>query len=298
MKLRLLLLILPITILNSCVKDSPLIIKSPNEVVVNCILQDSTIQTLTLTYSKPLDKGLYYEPVQEADVKLFKNDTLIGNFEKIGSKTWEINHLPKFNSDYKLTITISGREVISAFTKIPSKPIISFIGETKYNKKFIQREQLNNQWVFALNAETDGRWDNPFETPKINSADKLIESIATNHTEADRFNQSGDLSDIIGDNSTLPAYSFYVHLISNTDSIAFDIEAPFYDQCFVVFRNSSDEYDKYLKSSLQKMQAYIDENDPVVWFDENEIYSNIENGVGIFGAYTDTTFVFGQIKIP
>ena len=38
------------------------------------------------------------------------------------------------------------------------------------------------------------------------------------------------------------------------------------------------------------MLVYQSFEDPTQWLDESEIFSNIENGVGIFGAYTDVMF--------
>ena len=58
----------------------------------------------------------------------------------------------------------------------------------------------------------------------------------------------------------------------------------------VSFMAVSEEYDHYLKSSLLKMQAYESFSDPTQWLEENAVYSNIENGVGIFGAYEETLF--------
>lgn len=298
MKSHFIFLVLLTVLFDSCVESIPLKIESTDTVVVNCVLHKSYTQTLTLTYSKSKDKSLYYEPVHEATIELYKNDTLIGLFEKNGNRKWVINHFPQFDSRYQLIISIPDRDEIQAFTTFPSESEIMYLKETTYKKGFSQTNQTNPQWIFVLNAELDERWDNPFEIPKINSSDRLVESIATNHSSADRFNQNGNLSDLIGDASSLPAYDFYIRINPYHELISFDIEANYLKNCFVVFRNSSNEYDQYMKTSFQKMQLYSDEDDPGAWFDENEIYNNIENGVGIFGAYNDEIFVFGNIEIP
>lgn len=281
-----------------CVEDAPLIIEITNEVVANCILQDTDTQTLTLVYSKSSDGGLYYEPIQEAEIKLFENDTLVGEFFKVGSRTWEINFRPEFGASYQLEILIPDWEDIHASTTMPTAPLVELVNSEHYIKRFYQATQQYPQWLFVLNSTFDERWENFFETPQINSSDRLLADIATNHPSVDGFNQRGNLSDIIGSASSLPAYLFYIRLSPIIEPTTFDVEANYYSTCFVVFRNSSPEYDQYFKTSFQKMLIYEDEDDPGTWFDESVVYSNIENGIGIFGAYTDKVFVFGNAEIP
>jgi hypothetical protein len=65
------------------------------------------------------------------------------------------------------------------------------------------------------------------------------------------------------------------------------------------FRSASEEYDRYMKTSCRKMQLYHSESDPVQWFDETVVYSNINGGVGIFAAYNDVIFYSnGDIPVP
>lgn len=275
-----------------------MVLGKPDKVVVNCLLTTDENQCLTLVYAKTLNNGLYYEPVNEAVVELFKNDVPVGVFTKTGSRTWSIAHRSIPGAVYNLVVTIPNRQLIVATTTMPAEPVVSFIRETTYKKFFEQDNQLSPQWMFALNSDFGPRWEDPLVEPLINASDKLIENIATNHTFADRFNQFGNLNDIIGSEASLPAYSFYIRVNPATVKETFELEAGFSPQCFVVFRNASIEYDAYLKSSFQKMRIYADENDPAAWFDENEVYSNIKNGIGIFGAYYDKIFVFGNVKLP
>lgn len=36
----------------------------------------------------------------------------------------------------------------------------------------------------------------------------------------------------------------------------------------------------------------IDPDDPLIWFDQTNVYSNVSNGVGIFGAYNEKFFIY------
>lgn len=292
------LIILFVSILFSCTEGIPLDTKTSGKIVVNCLLTTDSIQELTLTYSNSLDRGIYNTNVDSAIVTLYNEDKQIGQFLKTSSRIWELNFTPVLGDSYSLQITIPGENIITASTTMPLSSEISFVSKSGYVRSFKQKKQFFNQWIFCLNIVEDSAFfRNPLDTPKISSSDKLIEQIATDHFNTDRFNQEGTLSDLIGDAASLPAYEYYIRVFNNTTEVMFSIEAPFYPCYFVVFRNSSYDYDQYMKTSLQKMFLYCDEDDPVQWFDENEVYSNISNGVGIFGAYTDQVFPFSPFEI-
>ncbi len=293
-----------IFLFSSCTEEIPLEIESEEEVVVNCLLTTDSVQELTLTYSKSLDGGIYSSGVDSATVTLYQDDHEIGEFVKSGSTTWKLTYSAVLGKKYNLKIDIPGEDEITASTTMPSASNLSVVSDTiesenQYINIFEQKKQYNNQWIFCLNAADDSSFlVNPLDTPSVSTSDVLLESIGTDHPNTDLFNQEGTLSDILGDDAQFPAYNYYIRLISDsTSDITFGIEAAFDSFHFVVFRNSSDEYDKYLKTSLQKMFLYIDEDDVVQWFDEDEVYTNINNGVGIFGAYYDQEFYFSPVTI-
>ena len=68
------------------------------------------------------------------------------------------------------------------------------------------------------------------------------------------------------------------------------VQNAYSDASFVVIRTASEEYDRYIKSVIEKKTFYESDDDPVRWFDESSIYSNIENGLGIFAAYNEQEF--------
>ncbi len=291
--------ILLIIFMNGCTEEIPLDIESDDEVVVNCLLTTDSVQELSLSYSKSLDEGIYFSGIDSAIIMLYYEEEEVGRFTKSGSTTWELIYSPVLGGNYNLNIDIPGEEEITASTTMPLGSGITVVSDEGNVNSFEQRKQYYNQWVFCLNAyDYSSFLEDPLDTPSVSSYDELIEEIATNHPNTDLFNQEGTLSDILGDNALYPAYKYYIRLLSDTTSdITFGVEAAFNSYHFVVFRNSSDEYDQYLKTSLQKMFLYSDEDDPVQWFDENEIYSNINNGVGVFGAYYDQEFFFSPLEI-
>lgn len=84
----------------------------------------------------------------------------------------------------------------------------------------------------------------------------------------------------------------YLRMLADERTTSFYVEGGLYG-CVIFFRAFSEDYDRYLKSSISKMLVYESINDPSQWLDESEVYSNIENGLGIFGAYADRRYVYG-----
>jgi hypothetical protein len=92
-------------------------------VVVDCVLQMDTVQTLRLYHMKRLS-GEGYEPVAEAKVELQmiqKNGNFfkVADFHRSEGILWETRFEPAFGESYRLSITLPGKEEISATTTFP-----------------------------------------------------------------------------------------------------------------------------------------------------------------------------------
>lgn len=73
-------------------------------IVVDCVLQMDTVQTLRLYHMKRLS-GEGYEPVAD--------------FHRSEGLLWETRFEPALGESYRLSITLPGREEISATTTFP-----------------------------------------------------------------------------------------------------------------------------------------------------------------------------------
>lgn len=285
-------------LISSCVKDSPVVEQLPDTIVVNCILTKSNTQTLTLSYCSKLGKGNYYKEATEASVELFEDNTSVGSFIKNGYATWQLHFVPKTEKVYRLEVSVPGFEKISATTLMPHSPNAKKLvaKDDGYNRNLRQYKSLFSCWIFALNSIAQFPDTIIPEPAHPSVSDKLIDLIGTDCRAADKFNQDGNLADLLP-NADLPAYRYYIRINSfpeSIDSTDFRLQTTFYPVSFIIIRTASAEYDQYLKSSLQKMSLYANEDDPVKWFDENKIYSNITNGVGIFAAYSDQVLYYNS----
>ena len=66
---------------------------------------------------------------------------------------------------------------------------------------------------------------------------------------------------------------------------------------FIVMRSASTEYDRYLKSILEKLKFYEDPDDPARWFDETVIFSKYRKWTGHFCRLLATGFLLQQTFI-
>lgn len=271
-----------------CVKPIDIDQFSEKKVVVNCILTESPIQTLSLNYSSSL-KDTNYEEIENAKIILFENGNIIGEFNKNGFSQWKINFCPKTGSTYLLNIEIPNMPLITATTIMPKKININKekTRDTGIRKHFVKEED-NLFWVFAFEKNKD----TIMRDIKIDRKYKLIQELATNYEKVDNFNNRETFSSIFEHKP----HFIYLRMTQNIEDKKFFLEGNLYSS-IIVFRSVSEEYDKYLKSSIQKMLVYQSFDDPTQWLDENEIYTNIKNGLGIFGAYVDHHFNY-NVNLP
>ena len=279
--------------LMSCVKDISVRKNGERKVVVNCLLNNAPVQYLKLTYNNNLQDGsILYDEVKEVDIQLFENNNFIGSFVKEGYAKWKLAYLPKSNAAYTLKINIPDYPEITAETTMPPAAAIIHNGTATdgFTRLFTQQITDNTCWMFGLTNNKTSQGYIP-EPPGLNES--LQDLIGSNHPFTDRFNQEGTMADI-NPQALMPAYKYYIRLLKNNtpDAIDFQVQSTLGNRSYIVFRNASNAYDEYLKTTLVKMFIHQSEDDPIRWFDENVVYSNIKNGLGVFGAYHETYFQY------
>jgi hypothetical protein len=294
-------IIIAVCLFNACISDLPIDVEDADVAVVNCILTVDTVQKLSLNRAVKITENYYTSTeIKEAQVILQSNGQVIGEFERKGYGNWQLNYTPVPGTAYQLLVKLQDGTELTASTKMPYT--LSFTIENEKNKfptkNFRQWSFYAPCWIYHL-------WDNEHPEDLVHPAPsrtaRLVELIGTDHQLVDRFNELDDISDFVP-NATMPVYSYYIRIkpaeLSTKEGIPFRLQ--FSSQyAFIYFLTASDEYDQYLKSSLQKMAVYQSEDDPAQWFDEYKVYSNINNGKGIFAAYNvDNIFYDGDTSYP
>lgn len=288
--------VLVLLVFISCVTDLPIDELGTGIPVVNCVLRNDTVQTLSLSRTVNISSTYAFKEINNAQIELYEENKLIGNFEKKSYNRWELKYTPAENSVYHLVIRLLDEStILTATTTMPARNIIikNEDSDVYPSKNFYQFTAKLPCWCYVIKSNR----------VLINSAtperdDYLQDEIGTDHPLVDQFNmEQKNLTDFLPLADT-PAYYFYIRIKNDTindyydDGIEFKIQTNYANHNLIGFRTCSIEYDKYLKSSFQKVLMRIDPDDPLIWFDQTNVYSNVSNGFGIFGAYNEKFFIY------
>ena len=284
-----------VTLSYSCVKEVLLNSNQNGLYVLNCILTNDSIQSLSLTRSVSVSGNFIYHGVPDAEVSLWKGSELVGSFRKVGYDKWELNYTPVSGNGYSIEALLPDGVKLSASTIMPQMLAIApqHDLDSHLSRHFKQQTFGSPCWVMILSTDSILH-----PNAKPDKSSQLKVHLGTDHPLADRFNQDGNLLSILP-NADTPAFLFYIRLGSMEadalyEPISFRLQTNFSNHTLICFRSASAEYDKYLKTSFQKILLRRDESDPIIWFDETRVFSNVENGVGIFAAYADQYFIYNS----
>ena len=196
------LCILPLLLVGSCVQDFTMDPREEAKVVVNCVLQEDTVQTLELYYTSGVS-GENYRPVESAKVQVV-SDIKDGEAEETerfsfsrsgGGKSWTARFKPESGRKYNLEIEIPGRKAITSSTTFPddiqiecywSRMMIDsvfYFGYSYELREFhwkYQTDQWGTFYAKACHMWVFGR-EQDFKSP-------YSEYITTDHLGVDKFN--------------------------------------------------------------------------------------------------------------
>ena len=280
----------------SCVGEIDFRPEYVRKLTINGVLRlNESTQVVDIKYNAPRN-GTYAE-VSEAEVLLYADGLLVGPFKKTAFCRWEIECVPKSGVHYRIEVIVPGLPVVSGETMMPYPPKIERGRPNGRDiRNLIQREGVSSpMWMCTLLRRDSYVADK--EIPEDYMDSYLISrSIATNHPYVDNFNITG--SSFPRQGTALPSenpdHDGFIRLPSMTldESLEFGIEG-FFDNTILSVMSISEEYDRYLKSSYQKMinyktGAFYD------FLEEDVIYSNINGGLGIFGACSEKLLLYNK----
>lgn len=274
----------PLILITSCVQDVTIEFKHEPKLCLNCILNPDSIITATLTLSHALDNSENFEKVNNASIKLFENDTLKGELIFISDGKYLLKQKPVTGKTYKIVAEASGYTPISSNTNIPEKPIIKYTKDTtgiienlkvpifNLNVQLFDQPGKNYFWLYLIfegKDRRDGGFGNAINAPYVDTFNRYIDSDSKygfRHFLQIRMTDEGYDGQIL--EFTIPDNFVYINYKAQH------------------FLNADEHYDKYIKTTLIKRMS---ENDDLPFYEPVQIYSNIENGYGIFGSCAITT---------
>jgi hypothetical protein len=281
-----LLFFLALFLVNSCEQDVTLEFNNEPKLCLNCILNPDSLITASLTLSHSLDNSGKFEAVNNAVITLYEEDNIKGTLKLKSDGKYILNQKPIAGKMYYIEAKVTGYQSIKAKTIVPEKPIIIYTKDTVRIIESVNRPIMNISvaimdkvgnnfyWLYGtciFKGRKDGGSCNAINSPYVDTFNRLIDSDSKygfNHFLQIRMTDDGfngeELRFIIPDMAG-----------SGNDL-----------QSFMHFLSADEHYDKHIKTTLIKRMS---ENDDLPFYEPVQIYSNIENGYGIFGSCAITT---------
>jgi hypothetical protein len=308
------LLLIFICLSVSCTEsiDLPFPEHSP-QVVLNGLLNPDSIIKIQLSWSKPLGTERKFPPIENAIIKVYENEKLIGASEHRGQGNYILSYFPKSNFTYKVEVNVPNYGLVTAQDRVPDKADIKRISYTVASVGFGQGFNLkieiddhptenNYYWLTSFRKDyKNGDYD--FSSRSFFLKDSITYTrgaflLYSNDIYTDKFNATFDAS------SGYYGYRNYIR-VEDAGLNGKTIPITFYQGGFFLKANgnlrqldknqalwidvvsASTEYDKYFKSSFIHYlnTNAIEGNSPNPFAEPIKIYTNVNNGLGIFAAY-------------
>ncbi|MBN2890344.1 MAG: DUF4249 domain-containing protein [Bacteroidales bacterium] len=250
--------------------------------VVNCLFSNDNIFEINLTKSIQINDTNTYV-VKNAEIELFENGVFVENlFWNDSSKKYNSTIFPTSNKIYTIVVTTDDNIVLTATDTLPSRVEIT---ELSYNQfAYINDEadlMSENTLYFNTNLQAINFYqimmffdieNFPFNWENLKSRDSIIlkEQTFTYSTKYLIF------SDKI----------FY----QNPSSISFSFKYSDFSPLNYIIQFKRISYSYFMFKKM--LRLHIDNQNSDIWdgvSDPVQMYSNIENGYGIFAGYTIDT---------
>ena len=311
--------------LSSCSKEVTLE-TGEDVVVVECILSCDSVQHLNLSYTHPKSQKVGNSMITEAQATLFDEtaNEAVGSFQ-LFEDCWTLSYSAIPQHTYRLDIDVTDHSHISAKQTMPKQvKINSFIWSMWSSQSGIPINDVMygyDFWgtVFYVNDLPERTWISAISYSEANGSYSIVDEICSDYPYIDNFNLNGDnykpiyleidtcgktLSYLVCEElEGQPLHNKYLRTnMPQTEreewgGYTFIICGSFFEQNNpkpdeplgskggILFVSTSEDYDRYLQESIYYQQLQESDDMSSIYVRDN-IFSNIEGGVGIFGAKT------------
>lgn len=282
-----LLLGIAVSCVNQIEIDLP---RTEKQVVVNCLFTDSEKFTVNLCYTGNIfDED--FESIPNASVFLYSDNICIDQFKNSGNGIYVSNVNATTNTPYELRVFVPGYDTLKARDTIPSLTIPSNIRVTD--------SAGMQSWggyysEYAMLIEDNGNKQNYYETwPWYEYTYTPLSSEEDSISIIDDIIWEYDVHDPVLLNENILEYNPKTFLFSDDlfNGQKYNIKIPFEKRSqilYICLNSVSHNYYLYMTTLYKHLYnqtgraldfMVIDAGNPLT------MYSNIENGTGIFAAY-------------
>lgn len=270
----------------SCEKDLKTEVRITPKLCFNCILNPDSVIRGSLSLSQSISENNPFQKVSDAIIELKKDGQVVGIMPNTGDGIYVLNIKPNSGSYYEINIKTEGFQSLHASTIVPLKPLVNYQQDNpilhnpntyssyysyRITKNINDSPGTNRYWHYRLRQSPTKIWrfvgvfydvDSPI-IDNFNRVTDATDKLGFHYESYIRINDTGMDGQIL---------TFY--------DIAYNNEINF-------FMDADEHYDKYLKSTIKQM---MNDGGSLLFNEPVQIYSNIENGLGIFGSAVITSF--------
>lgn len=297
-----LLLAMALVLLAGCKKEYPFDQEVIPQIVVNSILcPDDPEIRVDLWWSKKLESEVYFwsfdfNRVEHARVTLSENDVIL--FESVSQDSQLVWHYrPREGATYTIRVRVEGRKEITATTTVPFKASTECrflfnrtnLEHSNYNHYRIENVTASLQGTSALMLAVTNYTTND-SRPGISGVYTV--PVCAMAPFADQFNCTRDNFEA-SEKGSVDEYEDYMRVspgnIDRVFPLTFSARGG-YSLQKVMLIAASPEYDRYYKTLFQYNEA--SGGGGMLTGELYKVYSNVNNGLGIFASYSPLTFTF------
>ena len=280
------LLFVLFSIFVSCEKVLETDVEVKGQLCFNCILNPDSLIYGSLSLSQSITEVKSFKKINKAIVELKGDGQTIGILQNTGDGRYTLNLKPTSGKVYEISIQAEGYPALMASTIVPIKPSVSYQldnpflhNPNTYSSYYSYRitinindsQGLNRYWHYRLSQSPSKKWHFGGSFYDVDSP--II----------DDFNRVTDATDPLGFH-----YEYYIRINdTGMDGKVLTFYGTSYQNQIFFFMDTDEHYDKYLKSTIKQR---MNDGDNLLFNEPIQIYSNIENGLGIFGSVAITSF--------
>ncbi len=275
----------------SCEKEVTLNLSHEPTLCLNCILNPDSMISASLSISKALNASGDFESVNNASVLLYEDGSLFGELQRTGNGNYRLNKKPSVSKNYKIVAQAPGYTSVTATTIVPRFPEVATTRDTTaeelnpqgihstysyivfdLNVQLFDKPGADNYWLYSSWIVNDRRYGggcHPINAPFVDTFNRIIDSeekYGFRHFLQIRIFDEGYDGETLA--FTIPDFVKYSAEVNN-------------ELGYQYFLNADEHYDKYIKTTIMNRMK---ETSELPFYEPIQIYSNIENGYGIFGS--------------
>lgn len=280
------------------------------KVVVESVSEVDSVMDIRLTYSRWFLSNESFKEISDADITLKVNGNVVDDitYGKIGESEkiyYTVNsYVPKENDELELTIQVPGEEVVTSSCVVPSKPEVSDLNTEEYYEYreyeswdymmdtlvIIKDSNYSAEVSFVLNDNPDKHNYYKIEVLGVYDYGAYVnhQAIENCYFELDDMLLTSDIYTIVEGSSEFYGNEFiFSDEKINGQNYPMKIQISnyeyYHDYCHTYYLKIS-ELTEDMYRFLQTKTSSSDELNTMLGAEPTQIFSNIDNGIGIFAV--------------